>query len=232
MVNKESNWIFLSYPLHSKVISYGGDKGFSQQKLTSMDQGDSCNTSYWSLSNHVGTHIDFPRHFSRTGHTLSEYSSLFFVFESIFLAEISTAAPETIIGPGELCIKKAPQETTLLLIKTGFAQFREDPVYWRQNPGLHPELAGYLRTELPNLRVVGFDSISLSSFAHRDLGRKAHKAFLDYDRPILPLEDMDLTQVDENTKIDMVIVSPLRVLETDGSPCTVIAKIERKAEKN
>ena len=51
------------------------------------------------------------------------------------------------------------------------------------------------------------DFISLSSFAHREEGRRAHKAFLcpygkggiDFD-PILIIEDMKLAQYEENLK--------------------------------
>jgi kynurenine formamidase len=41
---------------------------------------------------------------------------------------------------------------------------------------------------------------------------------------------MDLSQLSEKQGIEQVIVSPLRVAQGDGSPCTVIAKIKDKQE--
>jgi kynurenine formamidase len=78
--------------------------------------------------------------------------------------------------------------------------------------------------------MIGLDMISLSSFAARDLGRQSHRAFLDHEAPILIIEDMDLSQLSEKQGIEQVIVSPLRVAQGDGSPCTVIAKIKDKQE--
>ena len=88
-----------------------------------------------------------------------------------------------------------------------------------------PNFAVALRSCFPELRVLGFDSISLSSFAHRKIGREAHKTFLDHHRPILLLEDMDLCMVDNIITLKQVIVAPLRVDGADGAPCTVFANI-------
>ena len=88
------------------------------------------------------------------------------------------------------------------------------------------EIAFYLKAFFPKIRVLGFDSISVSSFQNRIIGREAHKAFLDPKNPILLLEDMDLTNVDKNTKFKRVIIAPLRISKCDGLPCTVIGEIE------
>jgi len=119
----------------------------------------------------------------------------------------------------------APENTDLLIIKTGFSLLRQEEAYWKNNPGFAPELAAFFREHLPHLRMLGFDSISLSSFAHRETGREAHKAFLDHPRPVLLLEDMNLSMVDGRFWLKRVIVSPLRVEDADASPCTVFAEV-------
>ena len=73
---------------------------------------------------------------------------------------------------------------------------------------------------------MGFDSVSVSSFSNRMLGREAHKAFLDPLNPILLLEDMDLTLLSEDSKIKKLDIAPLRISKCDGLPCTIIAEIE------
>ncbi len=51
--------------------------------------------------------------------------------------------------------------------------------FWKENYGFHPKLANFIRKNFPKVRIFGFDSISISSFTDRILGREAHKAFLD-----------------------------------------------------
>ncbi|EOH7266710.1 cyclase, partial [Campylobacter coli] len=103
---------------------------------------------------------------------------------------------------------------------------RDQEVYWKENFGFHPEIASYIRRDFPNVRLFGFDSISISSFSNRELGRIAHKNFLDPKKPILLLEDMKLNNLSEKTNIKKLIVAPLRIKNSDGLPCTVIAEVE------
>ncbi len=220
-----SKWIHLSYPLNCETPAYGGGDSLKLQHEKSIEDGDSCNTSYWSLSNHLGTHIDFPRHFARAGKTSDDYNPEFWIFHSPFILDISTVEPGVIIEPEAVDMNIVPDNTDILVIKTGFCHLREKNIYWENNPGFAPRLAAFLRKRFLHLRVFGFDSISLSSFAHRETGREAHKAFLDHPNPILLLEDMDLSMVDNTVKLKQLIVSPLRVEGADGAPCTVFADI-------
>jgi len=220
-----SKWIYLSYPLSPKTPAYGGGDSLKIQHEKSIEKRDSCNTSYWSLSNHLGTHIDFPSHFVRTGKTSSDYQPEFWIFHSPFILDISTVEPDHIIEPESLNVDAVPDNIDMLIIKTGFCRMRDKEDYWRRNPGFAPDLAPLLRERFPHLRTLGFDLISLSSFAHRKIGQEAHKAFLDHSRPILLLEDMDLFIIDNNMKLKQVIVSPVRVEGSDGAPCTVFANI-------
>ncbi len=221
-----NNWIYLSYPLRSDAPAYGGGSGFQAEPDKQMDFGDSCNTSIWSMSNHMGTHIDFPRHFAADGKDIDDYDPGFFISNKVYLLDITPTETEQIIGPQDLNLDNIPKDIEILLVKTGFGQFRGQAIYSMKNPGFHPDLADALRARLPGLRIMGFDSISLSSFAHRNLGREAHKAFLDHEHAILPLEDMDLNKIGNETKIYQLVVAPLLVSGADGSPCTVLAKIE------
>ena len=75
---------------------------------------------------------------------------------------------------------------------------------------------------MPNVRVFGFDTISVSSFKHRDVGKQAHREFLDPKRPILLLEDMNLCDVNSQTKLERVLIAPLRIEKCDGLPCSVV----------
>ena len=114
------------------------------------------------------------------------------------------------------------RDIELLLIKTGFGNYRGTDRYTLTPPGLSSELASYFRQEFPVLRCVGMDLISVSSYSNREEGRKAHREFLNpkEGQPILLIEDMKL-DVDDVFK--KVIVAPLLIENADGAPCTVIA---------
>jgi kynurenine formamidase len=223
--NRRGRWIFLSYPLNENSPGYGGGGGGKMSPDKSMAQGDSCNTQQWQLSNHLGTHLDFPRHFIEQGRTIDDYAANFFVFKRIGIIDLGSVAPGEVISSKHLARHELSKNIELLIVKTGFSGKRNLPVYWQHNPGFDPELADTLREKLPVLRILGFDSISLSSFAHRELGRKAHRHFLDHPRPILPLEDMALNEISEFDTIRQLIVAPWRISLADGAPCTVMAEI-------
>jgi arylformamidase len=220
-----SKWIYLSYPLSFKTPAFGNEDSLKIQHKKSMEKSDSCNTQYWSLSNHLGTHIDCPRHFVSHGKTLSDYSPDFWIFYYPFIIDISPVEPDLIIQTKDIPLNDTPENMDMLIIKTGFSLLRGKDIYYKNNPGFAPELAVFLRKHFQNLRIFGFDSISLSSFAHRETGREAHKAFLDHPRPILLLEDMNLSMVNNSFKFKQIIVSPLIVDSADGAPCTIFADV-------
>ncbi|WP_045213311.1 cyclase family protein [Desulfonatronovibrio magnus] len=223
--NCRPSWILLSYPLHPEAPSYGGGSSFKDQEDKLISRGDSCNTRKWYLSNHMGTHIDFPRHFTNTGPALTDFDPGFFISNNIHVVDISPVEPGQIITHNLLEHHNIPDNVEFLFIRTGFSHYRSQDVYWQNNPGFEPDLSDYLREKTPHLRVMGFDSISLSSFSNRNLGRKAHKSFLDNEHFILPLEDMDLSIIDSKCQISSVVIAPLQVFNADGAPCTVFAMI-------
>ena len=224
-------WVSLSHPLDENTPAYGGGKSLRRTADKDMTRGDSCNTSTWTFSNHLGTHLDFPRHFAVHGWTMDDYALDSFIFNRVGIVDLGELNGGRIISWQDLEPANLPEGIELLLVKTGFCYKRGMPIYWQENPGFSPDLAECLREAFPALRVLGFDSISLSSFSHRDLGRQAHKRFLDHQRPILPLEDMDLSRLGSSSLIKQVIVAPWMVRGADAVPCTVMAEMqERQAE--
>lgn len=189
------------------------------QKSSSIASGDTANSAHWSFPNHAGTHIDAPRHFYDEGAAITDYPPDWWIFERPCLLDVPVDA-DVLISPEHLR-DPVPPGTDLLLLRTGFEAVRGTDRYWSANPGLSPELARWLRAEHPGVRAIGMDLLSVTAFAHRVEGRVAHRAFLDPQAPILPIEDMALAAV--SGRLDRVIVLPLRVPEADGGPCTVLA---------
>jgi cyclase family protein len=227
--------IFLSYILDSNTPSYGNRNKFIIKKKSSIENDDVANDSFISTTVHIGTHIDMPYHFYEDGQTIDDFSADFWIFlkEEILFLEIDTSSIELAIKDVLLRELKNTKDRLgefvcnyrLLIVKTGICNIREKEEFWSKNFGFHPDIYNYLIENFPNVKVFGFDSISVSSFSNRMLGREAHKRFLNPNRPILLLEDMDLRKVCSNTIFQEVIIAPLRIARCDGLPCTVIGRI-------
>ncbi len=212
------NCTYLSYFINNDTPQYGGDKAIDIQQRSSISKGDSSNSTLLHLPNHVGTHIDFPKHFGDQGKTINDYDAGFWEFTQPFLLDYQADAEEVIDLAVQL--ESIPKNTDFLLIRTGFKRFRGQEKYWNNNPGLAPELAERLRIHCPKLKAVGFDFISLSGYQNRMLGREAHREFLNKN-DILIIEDMDLQHLPES--IVKVMALPLMIDQVDGCPITVIA---------
>ena len=216
---------YLSYYISNETPLYGNGKGIHFFPDKEMVKGDSCNTINLAFPNHSGTHIDFPYHFNSDGKTLNDYPATYWQFDLVELIDLSGKVDDgQIIGP-ELFTDSENLETELLLIKTGYGSYRGTDRYRITPPGLSADLAPFLRKNLPHLRCIGMDLISISSYSNREEGRKAHQAFLDSDKgdPILLIEDM---KIDTDGPFNKVIVAPLLIDSADGSPCTVLAYTE------
>jgi len=213
--------VLLSHILDNDTPLYGGSNGLVISSKTSIARGDSANTSVLTLPNHAGTHVDTPLHFLQGGKSVDEYtiSTWFFKRPRIIFLEVERGQLLTRFDMSFLT-DHCDSDTDLLLLRSGFEQYRGTETYWKEGPGLTSELAGYLTKHMPNLRAVGVDFLSISSFTHRAEGRAAHKAFL--EKGILLLEDMALKELLPEDRLKEVIALPLLFKHGDGAPCTVV----------
>ena len=120
----------------------------------------------------------------------------------------------------ENSIKKLESNIECLILKTGFSSERLKKTYWSNQPIIPSHFAELFKKKFPQLKVFGFDMISLTSKLDRQEGKKAHIEFL-IQNDILVLEDMCL----DNLKAvpHKLIIAPLQIRSADGVPCTVIA---------
>jgi len=227
-MKSKNSWIFLSYTLSNKLSGYGNGKRIHIDKVKSQSNGDSSNNTEISLPSHSGTHIDFPMHFSLNGKSINNYTAGDFIFKSIEIVDLSKKGlSDYLIKVADLekIIIRKNKKTDFIIIKTGFCEIRENREYWEKGLGFDLGTAKYLKSNYPNLKAIGFDSMSLSSFQQREIGRIAHKEFL-IENDILIIEDMDLISISEESIINEIIVSPLRFENAEGTPVTVLAKIK------
>lgn len=220
---QQTEWVWLSHQLDPDTPAYGGGEGFEMHRGKSIACGDSCNTAKLVLSNHLGSHVDAPRHFYSEGKTVNTYAPDDWIFSSPLLIDIPLNSPELITYTHlSAVLPEKSYDVDLLLIRTGFESWRGDRRFWEGAPGLHPDLADWLSIKFPRLRAIGVDCISVSSFQHREAGRTAHKALLGAGWRLF--EDLALSNLSVGL-MRLVIALPLRISDGDGAPCTIIAEI-------
>jgi kynurenine formamidase len=222
-----SKFIRLSHTLDSATPSYGNRDKISIQVNSAIKDGDTANTSRWIFSNnHIGTHIDVPRHFDDEGFGVSDIPVENLFFHAVELVDIPCNTAR-LIAENDFEALNINSKVDLLLIRTGYENVRDKEIYWNGNPGLIPELADYLRNKFTRLRCIGFDFISITSWKYRHAGRLAHKNFLTPDRgkrSILAIEDMSLKGIRQPVK--KVIVAPIYVEDGNGGAVTVFAELK------
>jgi len=223
----QTKHVYLSYILDENTPTYGNRNQFFCEKKSDISKGDVANDSSISTTVHIGTHIDMPYHFFEKGQTIENFDIDYFTSEKVLYIDM---IPNDIIVKDDLLelLDKVENksEYEFLIIKTGICERREKEEFWKKNYGFDPSIATYIREYFSNIRIIGFDSVSVSSFANRMLGREAHRAFLDPEQPLLILEDMDLRDLDKDSKITAMDIVPLRIAKCDGLPCTVLAKVK------
>ena len=216
-----SNYILLSHILDENTPSYGGIDKLIIEQPSRITEGGSANSSKWTFSNnHIGTHVDVPRHFYDSGKTITDYDPREWIFKKIQIIDVPCKKADLISK--EAIEFKIRSDIDLLLIRTGYEKYRSIDKYWDDNPGLTPELGFWLRKNCKSIRAIGFDFISLTSWRYRDIGKEAHRVFLNpkgSNQPIWIIEDMSLISI--NNEISEVIIAPLFINKSNGSPVTI-----------
>lgn len=219
-----NNFVYLSHFFSKNTPTFGNDDKIEINTKTKISKGDVVNMySLFLSNNHIGTHIDLPKHFYDSEKGVEYYNPKAWIFGNIKLIDIPRNNSDLITSSDFL--DKNNKNVELILIRTGYQKYRNTDKYWNDNPGLAADLGDYLRSNYPNLRAVGFDFISLTSWKHKEEGIKAHLNFLDPSKgEILIIEDMKLSDVNDD-EISEVVVSPWLIEELDSAPVTIIAKI-------
>jgi len=221
-------FIFLSYNINENTPIYGGKEGFISNVKDSIKNGNTANTSYWKLPNHTGTHIDFPYHFYENGQKPEEFSADFWIIkgDKIQILDIKKEKKGFLINTEDINYKDFNENAEIVLLKTDQWKYRNEKKYWEYNYGLSEEIAKWIRKKFKKIKLIGLDSISVSSWQHREIGRKVHRMLLNPGDPILLVEDMDLSKINLDTVFINITISPILVNGTDGSPCTIIAEVK------
>jgi len=219
--------IRISYPVSSKAPLYIGTPPVSFQPIKSIQRGDSANTTLISLSSHVGTHLDVPRHFCRGGKSVRDFFQDSTEIAPVYCLNIAKGPQEAVrITDLEPHLESVPDAAGLFLRTGMFALRAPNPDgYVSLHPWIHPEVPDYLRSVCPLLILFGTDTISISNPRYREEGRECHKSFLCGERPILLGEDLDLSNPGLLGGPFQVEIFPWIIDNLDGVPICAFAEL-------
>ncbi|MCX6118489.1 MAG: cyclase family protein [Proteobacteria bacterium] len=223
-ISSSDQTLWLSHPWGPSCPAYGNGSKIEIIVAQSMDSGASSNSLRFSSGNHIGTHMDAPKHFVKAGRSIDTYSPRELIFLSPIVLDVNLDITKRHVGVAELkgAIKHDQKEfenCDILLLRTGAESYRNLEKYWQDGPGIDVGVADFLRENAPKCRAIGIDSISITAFSDREKGRKVHRELLDHKNPIILFEDMALAKA---IHLKSLVVAPLRIESADGAPVTII----------
>ena len=220
----------LSYDLDPRAPGWPGNPKLESHRTTSIDKGDIVNHTQFTLFNHFGTHLDTPLHWVRDGAAVNDLPIDAFIYRRPVVIDIPKGAAELITADEIRAHLPALDGCDCLLIRTDFSRFRtDDPqLYSARGPALSPEAARFVLDAVPSLRAIGTDFLSIASPALINQAIETHRVLLGYynaNRWVIILEDFTLNL--DLTGLKRIFALPLFLAGADGSPCTIVAEVER-----
>lgn|SRR3990167_2455196 len=216
----------LSYPVNEKTPSYGGGPTLEIRSCRSIEKGDVCNTYSIIIPNHLGTHIDAPKHFFDDGRAIWQYKLDELIFDSPAVVSCPKEAGQLVNKDDLKAHQSVLESCDVLLIATGFSGFRGHDIYTENNPGISPDALQLVRSKYENIRCVGIDSISISPVKDKIIGREAHRTAFRRDggmgNPLLIIEDISLEGIDT---LRRVFVLPWGIMGVDSCQCVILAEV-------
>ena len=210
-----NDFIDLTTPIIESTTVYPGDSQFSKDLVYSIKKGHEVDLHTIALSNHMGTHIDYPAHLIKDGKTSSDYPINFHIGEMRVIAvpdDMDSIDAEFI----ENIFKDIPISLgSIIFFKTGNSKLSKTGAFNEHYVFITPEGANVLVKK--QIKIIGIDYLSVDKY-QSDL--PVHKILLEND--LLIVENLDLSRVEAGQY--QVFISPLNIPNMDGLPVRVFAK--------
>ena len=228
-----SKYVELGYPIYEGMPVY---PGLPEVKVTPREQlknGDPWNGSILSIYLHAGTHVDAPWHYVESGVGIDQIPIENFIYQKPLLIT-TTWEPNHLITIEEL--KKAGgnqlYEADIIFFNSGQWKFREKDFekYSNNFCAVSPEAAEYIRIELPKVKAVAIDTLSIENLGFgAENGYRTHNAFLNQEkfsqRTILIYEDYNPKPI-IGEKLISSFATPLRIKGKDASVINIVVEVE------
>lgn len=220
-------YIILNYELSCEMQYYRG-KQIQIERNERAGEGYLVRDSTLTIGAHSGTHIDYPAHFVKDGKFGNEYpfDYLFSSMVGVVHIDISESS-KPVLSADDLDLSHISKDCEIVLIKTGFCNLRAEERYWANSPVIDAEIPLVIKKQLPMVKAVCFDIISVKSLSDAEEGVLCHLNFLSDKggRSVLIIEDADLRNIRPETRLVSIKIIPLPFERMEGCPCSIIAGV-------
>ncbi len=201
----------ITLALSSELPVWPGDEAFVLERMDSIANGGTSNTSRLTMSAHMGTHVDAPDHFLGNGKTV-EKLSLSILSGRVYVLHL----PEVnIITAAVLEKAEIPPRTRRILFKTKNSAHwtNKDKNFRTDFVALSGDAAQYLVDR--GVKLVGIDYLSISPY---NAPKPTHEILL--KAGVVILEGLDLSEVTQGRYT--LYCLPLKLVGSDGAPARAI----------
>lgn len=228
-----SEYVEVGYPIYAGMPLY---PGLPEVTLTPREQianGDFWNGTVLNIYTHAGTHVDAPCHYVEGAKGIDAVPIGDFIYKRPLLLN-TLWEPNHLITVEEIQLLggSALYEADMLFFNTGHWKFREKEFsrYYTDFPSVHPEAAEYIRTELPAVKAVAIDTLSIENMQiGATNGFRTHNAFLNpfrfSQRTLLVYEDYNPQPLIGKNLLS-AFTAPLRLRDRDGTVVNIVVEIE------
>lgn len=227
-----SEFVEVGYPVYTGMPVYPGLPEVSLSPRESIAKGDYWNGTVLSIYTHTGTHVDAPRHYVEGAPGIDKLPVGDFIYKRPLLLN-TLWEPDHLISVQEIQSlggERLP-EADILFFNTGHWRFRESEFsrYCNDFPAVSPEAAEYIRTQLPAVKAVAIDTLSIENMkAGAGNGFRTHHAFLNPQRfpqrTILIYEDYNPQPLIGKTLLS-AFTAPLRLRDCDGTAVNIVVEV-------
>jgi arylformamidase len=222
--------IELGYEFAEDMPVFPGSPKEEVRPRSRMSSGGESNTTVFCHYLHNGTHVDAPFHFWDEGRSIDEIPIEDFFYHRPLLIEKQLKKGELLSRMDLESYGSRLKRCDILLICTGYWKLRgETEKYCDDFPALSEEAARFVRLELPQLKAVAIDTLSIESpIQGPKTDFKVHKTLLSGElhgtRTLLIYEDVNLGRL-VGKKIKRIYAFPLRIRGLDASPVNMVAEV-------
>jgi len=192
---------------------YPGDPPIMLERIMKMEEGDACNVTKFSMSVHVGTHVDAPFHFLGGTAPTVEKLPLKLLMGRAYVLHLPDEV-ELVTAP-VLERAEIPIRTRRLLIRTRNSALwkRGDRKFHKDFIALSSDAAQYLVDR--GIKLVGVDYLSVAPFHE---GAPTHDILL--QAKVVVVEGLNLSDVPQGRYT--LYCLPLKIGGSDGAPARSI----------
>lgn len=197
--------------ISTDTLVYPGDPALEIESISSVDD-EKFSLSKISMSNHIGTHLDFPSHVISGGKTSSSYS----LAQLSGIGTVFAVPDEMVTVSKDFLLEKSIKKGAIVFFKTSNRKLRRNKTLSEKYVYIEPEAAELLVER--GVSIVGVDYISVDPVS--DEGLSAHNILLKND--VLIVENLVLDEIPQGECF--IQIAPLKIPNMDGLPARVLIR--------